>query len=151
MKKSLTVLICVALLAIGAVAGCFFCGCCNRLAIVDVMAVVNKSSQVEALKNEQVAKTQELAKWLQTVQAEVKNEKSKEKQNELLAKYNTELTQKREEMAKEYSEKLQAIDNDIKQVIIKTAKSKGYKTIVSKSVVIHGGTDITEDVIKAVK
>ena len=151
-KKYITLSVsALVVLIIGIFIGCAL-GCCGKkMAVVDIMAVVNKSAQVEALKNEQTAKTQELTKWLEVVQKEVKDEKDSKKQEELLQKYNAEFVQKREEIAKDYNEKLQAIDKDINDTIIKTAKRKGYKAVIAKGVVIYGGQDITEEVIKVVK
>ena len=54
-------------------------------------------------------------------------------------------------MSKEYNEKLKAVDDSITEMIIKTAKAKGYKTVFAKSVVVYGGDDITEEVINLVK
>ena len=41
----------------------------QRIAVVDVQAVVSKSAQVQALKKEQQTKMQELEKWLTTARA----------------------------------------------------------------------------------
>ena len=44
----------------------------QKIAVVDVPAVVAKSAQVQALKKEQQAKIQDLEKWLKTAQAKAK-------------------------------------------------------------------------------
>ena len=55
-------------------------------------------------------------------------------------------------MNQEYAQKLQAIDKSISAVIAQQAKANGYKLVVAKSVVLYSeGTDITNDVMKAVK
>ena len=48
----------------------------QRIAVVDVQAVVAKSAQVQALKKEQQAKMQELEKWLKTAQEDVQKQKT---------------------------------------------------------------------------
>ena len=141
----------VAILCAGIVIGCMIKCCGNKMAVVDVSAVVNKSTQVKALKTEVATKTQELTQWLQNAQKEVKSEENKKERESLLQKYNAEFAQKREEISKDYNEKLQVIDKDINNVIIETAKKNGYKSVIAKGVVLYGGADITEEVIKAVK
>ena len=126
--------------------------CCeDKTAVVDVAAAVGKSSEVQALKIDVAAKKQELTQWLQKVQSEVKSEKNKGKKEALLKQYDAEFAQKREVIAKEYNEKLQAIDKSINDIIVKTARQNGYKIVIPKSVVLYGGKDITEEVLKAVK
>ena len=68
-----------------------------------------------------------------------------------MQKYNDEFAQKRGEISRDYNKKLQAVDKDINDTIAKIAQEKGYKSVITKSVVIYGGDDITEEVIKAVK
>ncbi|MBR1840628.1 MAG: OmpH family outer membrane protein [Alphaproteobacteria bacterium] len=140
-----------AILCAGIGIGCTIKCCGNKMAVVDVATIVNKSTEVKALKTDVETKTQELTLWLQGVQKEVKSEGNKEKQEALLQRYNAEFVQKRDELSKDYNEKLQAVDKDINDTIIKTAKEKGYKSVISKGVVIYGGDDITEEVIKVIK
>lgn len=141
----------VVVFAAGTATGYTFKCCKSSMAVVDVAGVVAKSAQVQALKSEMDAKNSELAQWLKKANDEVNGENDKEKQGELLQKYNAEFTQKRNELLKEYRDKLQAIDNDINSTIANTAKDKGYKSVVAKGVVIYGGDDITGDVIEVVK
>ena len=141
----------VVVFAAGAATGYTFKCCKGSMAVVDVAGVVAKSAQVQALKSEMDTKNSELTQWLKKANDEVNGEKDKEKQGELLQKYNAEFTQKRNELLKEYRDKLQAIDNDINSTIANTAKDKGYKSVIAKGVVIYGGDDITGDVIEVVK
>lgn len=150
MKKLIGFLFVVAIFALGLGIG-YLIKSKNNIAVVNVMEVVNKSAQVEALKNEQTAKTQELMQWLQTVQEEVKKEKDSKKQEELLKKYNDEFTQKRTELSTQYNEELQKIDDSITATISKIAKDKGYALVAAKGMIVYGGTDITEEVANAVK
>ena len=54
-------------------------------------------------------------------------------------------------MEKEYASKLAAIDKSISDKIVVEAKNGGYDIVLAKGVVLYGGTDITNNVIKAVK
>ena len=123
----------------------------QRIAVVDVQAVVSKSAQVQTLKKEQQAKMQDLEKWLKTAQADVEKQKTQEGKEKLLKKYNAEFAKKKEAIAKDYAARLQAVDKSITETISTTAKAKGYNMVISKGVVVFGGDDITADVQKSVK
>ena len=123
----------------------------NKIAVVDVQAIVSKSAQVQALKKEQQTKIQDLEKWLKTAQADVEKQKTQEGKEKLLKKYNAEFAKKKEAIAKDYQTRLQAVDKSITETISATAKAKGYNMVISKGVVVFGGDDITADVAKIVK
>ena len=123
----------------------------EKIAVIDVPAVVSKSSQVEALKKEQTKKIEELQKWLANVKKDIDKQQTDEGKAKLRKKYEAEYVKKQEAMRKSYMEKLQAIDKSINATIAEQAKAKGYDMIIAKGVIIYGGDDITEDVIKAVK
>ena len=123
----------------------------TRIAVVDVPAVVNKSAQVQALKKEQQTKMQDLEKWLKTARADVEKQQTKEGQEKLLKKYNSEFAKKKEAIAKDYQTKLQEIDKSITATISSQAKLKGYDMVITKGTVLYGGDDITQDIIKVVK
>ena len=123
----------------------------QRIAVVDVPAVVAKSAQVQALKKEQQTKMQDLEKWLKTAQADVEKQQTKEGKEKLLKKYNAEFAKKKEAIAKDYQTRLQAVDKSITETISTTARAKGYNMVISKGVVVFGGDDITADIQKVVK
>ena len=123
----------------------------QKIAVVDVQAVVSKSAQVQALKKEQQAKMQDLEKWLKTAQADVEKQKTQEGKEKLLKKYNAEFAKKKEAIAKDYAARLQAVDKSITDTISTQARLKGYNMVISKGVVVFGGDDITADVQKVVK
>ena len=52
---------------------------------------------------------------------------------------------------KEYAQKLQNIDESITQTIVNEAKDKGYSLVLTKTVAIYGGDDITEEVMKVIE
>ena len=123
----------------------------QKIAVVDIQSVVAKSTQVKTLKDEQTKKAEELAKWLDSVNADVKKQTTEENKQKLLKKYNDELARKKETNAKEYAQKLAAIDKNISDTIASQAKLKGYDIVIAKSSVLYGGADITSEVAKAVK
>ena len=145
MKKLLLSLTMIALLSsISAVSA-------QNIAVVDVQAVVAKSAQVQNLKKEQKAKMQDLEKWLKNAQADVNKQQTKEGKEKLLKKYNSDFAQKKQTLALDYQKKLQAIDKNITETISAKSKAMGYDMVISKSMVITGGNDITAEIQKIVK
>ena len=145
MKKTLSFVLTLLLLGTGAAMAE------QKIAVVDIPAVVAKSAQVQALKKEQQAKMQDLEKWLTIVQADVEKQQTQEGKEKLLKKYNAEFAKKKETLAKNYQSQLQAIDKSITETISATAKAKGYDIVISKDVVVYGGDDITAELQKLVK
>lgn len=122
-----------------------------KIAVVDVSKVVNSSSQVAALKKEQQAKAQDIVNFVDKARKEVAATTDAKKKKTLEDKYNKELNAKKEAMDKNYAAKLNAIDNTIASKITDQAKAGSYDLVLAKGVVLYGGSDITEAVIKAVK
>lgn len=122
-----------------------------KVAVVDVPEVVASSSQVQALKKEQQAKAQDMIKYIEKARKDVAATTDENKKKSLEEKYNKELISKREAIEKEYTTKLQAIDKSISAKITETAKANNYDIVLAKGVVLYGGTDITADLVKAVK
>lgn len=122
-----------------------------KVAIVDVQKVVASSGQVKALKEEHKKKTQELTKFIDTAKTAIDKEKDTKKRQSLENKYNKEFQEKRKEIAKNYETKLLAIDKNITETINKNAKENGYDLVLAKGAVLSGGTDITNEIAKAVK
>lgn len=123
----------------------------EKIAVVDVPAVVAQSQQVQALKQEQTKKIQDLEKWLSTVNEDIAKQKTEDGKQKLTKKYNAEFAKKKEVIAKDYQSRLQAIDKSISDTIAQQAKAKGYDIVISKGMVLYGGDDITADITKIVK
>ncbi len=123
----------------------------EKVAVVNIPAVVNASSQVKSLKLEQQAKLKELEAWLVTVKSDVERQSTKENKEKLIKKYDAEFAKKQVEIRTNYAKKLQEIDKNINNIVIKIAKQKGYDMVISKNTVLYGGDDITKDIIKEVK
>ena len=146
MKKLLLSTLLLSVLAIGNIANAQ-----GKIAVVDVSAVVAKSAQVKALKNEQQAKLKDLEKWLKTAQADVEKQKTDAGKEKLLKKYNADFEKKKTEIAQNYQTKLQEIDKSISATIAAQAKMNGYDVVIAKGVILYGGDDITEEIQKVVK
>ncbi|MBO5386315.1 OmpH family outer membrane protein [bacterium] len=150
MKKSLgllSTLITVGCLSIGTVASAEGLG----VAIVDVPQVVAASSEVQKLKKEQQTKAEEIVKFIEKARKDVASITDADKKKAAEEKYTKELQDKKTKMDAEYATKLKAIDASISKKIEEQAILKGYDVVLSKGIVLYGGKDITNEVIKAVK
>jgi Skp family chaperone for outer membrane proteins len=123
----------------------------QKVAVVDVNAVVAKSAQVKALKKEEEKKEKEIVEWLKKAKADVEKQQTQEGKEKLLEKYKAELEKKKLANAKDYQTKLKAIDKNISETIAAQAKLIGYDIVLSKGIVLYGGDDITAVIQKAVK
>ena len=123
----------------------------EKVAVIDVQKVVNKSAQVQALKKEQEAKSKEIRNFIKKANDEIKAQTDEKKKQDLVKKYEKELSAKREANAKVYKTKLEAIDKTISATINNYAKTNGYDLVIVKGAVLYGGDDITETVSKVVK
>ena len=123
----------------------------KKVAVVDVQKIVNKSAQVQALKKEQQAKQKEMAQFIKKAGEDIKKQPDEKQRKALAKKYDTELKAKREANAKTYKTKLETADKNITNTIIQQAKAQGYDLVLTKGVVLYGGDDITESIMKVVK
>lgn len=123
----------------------------KKIAVVDVQKVVNKSAQVQALKKEQETKSKELSAFIKKAGEEIQKEKDAKKKKALMDKYDKQLKTKQDTNIKTYKTKLETIDKNINATIIQQAKNLGYDMVLTKGVVLYGGDDITEAVLKVVK
>lgn len=147
MKKSLIALALLSGLAISpAVNAADF-----SVAVIDVPVVVNASAQVQALKKDQQLKAQEIVKFVEKARKDVGSISDTKKKQAAEEKYNKELQSKKEKMDADYAAKLRAIDESISSQIAAKAKAEGYDIVLSKGIVLYGGTDITQAVAKNIK
>ena len=121
------------------------------VAVVDVPQVVTASAKVQSLKKEQQAKAEEVLKFVEKARKDVASVSDVKKKQALEEKYNKELQAKKEKMDAEYAAKLKEIDASISRQIEAKAKSDGYDVVLSKGIVLYGGTDITSELVKIVK
>jgi len=122
-----------------------------NVAVVDVGQVISASSQVDALKKEQQAKSKELMDFVDKARTDVAAQTDDKKKQALEDKYNKDLKAKKEAMDKNYADKLAAIDDSISKQIEAAAKKGNYDLVLVKGAVLNGGTDITDTIVKAVK
>ena len=123
----------------------------KNIAVVDVNKVVGQSKRVQDLKNEQETKVRELNMWLAGVKVDVDSRKSDEEKQTLVTEYNKQFAQRQNEIRDNYTQKLKDIENEITELISKTAQEKGYDMVLSKYVVLFGGDDITEEIMATVQ
>ena len=123
----------------------------NEAAIVDVQKLINNTPAVQELQTEVAKKQEDLQKWVQEAQAKINRYKEGTAKRKLVADYETEFAQKQQAMQQEYNEKLSKIDHKVTKIIKKAAKSDGYGSVLAKSSVISGGTDITDEIIEILK
>lgn len=122
-----------------------------KIAVVDIMSIVNGSKDVATLRQNHAVRSQELSQWLQLAQNEVNNQTDAQTKQNLFQKYNAEFAQKRNLVNQLYQQELAVVDKNISKTIIDEANKLGYNMVLTKNVVVCGGDDITEDVRKLIK
>lgn len=122
-----------------------------NVAIVDVMQVVQKSPQINALNVERKNKLDDLGKFVENARKDVASQKSDDAKKTLENKYNKELNERKDAIDTDFSKKLADIDKDITSLIKVKAKKMGYDLVLTKNNVLYGADDITSDIIKELK
>lgn len=123
----------------------------EKIAVVDLQQLVSSSSQVKQLKQEHSKKISELDKIIVNARGEISNEKDPAKVLLLEDKYMKEFNTKKDALEKDYNNRLSSIEKNIKNEISKKAQKDGYDYVFAKSVVLHGGKDITNELVGAIK
>lgn len=123
----------------------------DKIAVVDLQQLVSNSSQVKQLKQEHSQKIKELDKILINARGEISNEKDPAKVLLLEDKYMKEFSNKKDSLERDYNSKLAVIEKNIKNEIMKKAQRDGYDYVFAKSVVLHGGKDITNELVNSIK
>ena len=123
----------------------------DNIAVVDLQQLVGSSSQVKQLKQEHSKKIAELDKIIVNARGEISNEKDPAKVLLIEDKYMKEFNTKKEALERDYNNRLSVIEKNIKGEITKKAQKDGYDYVFAKSVVLHGGKDITNDLTNSIK
>ena len=123
----------------------------EKIGVVDIQSIVNRSSEVQALKREHMAQTEALNKIVNEAQNVIAAENDPHKIVMLQDKYAAEFNRKKEALDKQYSLKLSGIEARLKREIIESAKKNKYDIVLAKNVVFYGGEDITDIVLKDIK
>lgn len=123
----------------------------DKIAVVDLQQLVDNSSQVKQLKQEHSKKIAELDKIIVNARGEISNEKDPAKVLLIEDRYMKEFNTKKESLERDYSNRLSSIEKNIKSEISKKAQKDGYEYVFAKSVVLHGGKDITSEIVGNIK
>ena len=123
----------------------------DDIAVVDLQQLVSNSSQVKLLKQEHAKKISELDKIIVNARGEIANEKDPAKVLLIEDKYMKEFNTKKEALERDYNTRLSNIEKNIKGEITKKAQKDGYEYVFAKSVVLHGGKDITNELVGVIK
>lgn len=123
----------------------------DKIAVVDLQQLVSNSSQVKQLKQEHSRKISELDKIIVNARGEIANEKDPAKVLLLEDKYMKEFNTKKETLERDYNNRLSSIEKNIKSEITQKAQKDGYNYVFAKSVVLHGGKDITSELVGSIK
>ena len=119
-----------------------------KVAVVDVTKVMEQSKDIKNLKASQDKQLKELQTLISKAQNEIANTPDRDKAVELQLNYGKQIETKRNSIDEEYSKKIVQITSHIKNMISTQAKKTDYNLVLPTGMVISGGEDITENVIK---
>ena len=122
-----------------------------KVAVVDVSTILTSSPEIQSLKQSQDKKMEELNTLISKAQNEIVNESDKNKALQMETNYRKEIEQKKLDMDEEYNSKITVINNNIKSMISSEAKKSNYNLVLPTGMVISGGDDITNDIVKRMK
>lgn len=122
-----------------------------KVAVVDVSTILTSSPEIQSLKQSQDKKMEELNTLISKAQNEIVNESDKNKALQMETNYRKEIEQKKLDMDAEYNSKITVINNKIKSMISTEAKKSNYNLVLPTGMVISGGDDITNDIVKRMK
>jgi len=118
----------------------------DSIAVVDLQKVVSNSTEVKNLKQEHSRKMEELNKIIVNARGEIANEEDANKVVQIEERYTREFNAKKEALERDYNNRLERIENNIREEISRKAKKDGYDYVFAKSVVLYGGKDITGEI-----
>lgn len=122
-----------------------------KVAVVDVPTILSKSSEMQTLKISQDKKMEELNTLISKAQNEIVNEPDRNKALQKEATYRKQIEFQKQQMEEEYNSKITKITNKIRTLISNEAKHENYNLVLPTGMVISGGEDITEQVVKKLK
>ncbi|MBR6723135.1 OmpH family outer membrane protein [bacterium] len=122
-----------------------------KVAVIDIPEVMSKSTELQDLKRAQDKDMEELNILISKAQNELINEQNRTKFIQKEAEYRKQIETKKKDIDKKYATKLVKINDNIKNVIAKEAKKANYNLVLPTGMVISGGEDITESVVKNIK
>ena len=119
-----------------------------KVAVVDITKVMEQSKDIKNLKASQDKQLKELETLISKAQNEIVNTQDQNKAMELQINYGKEIETKRNAIDEDYSKKIVQITSNIKNLISNQAKKTDYNLVLPTGMVISGGEDITDNVIK---
>lgn len=122
-----------------------------KVAVVDVPTVLSNSSEIQSLKVSQDKKMEELNTLISKAQNEIVNEPDRNKALQMEAVYRKQIETKKNSIDEEYNSKLIKVTSKIKSLISSEAKKTNYNLVLPTGIVITGGDDITNDIVKKIK
>ncbi len=122
-----------------------------RVAVVDITKVMEKSPDVQSLKISQEKQLKDLDTLISKAQNEIANEHDPQKIIQMESDYKKQIETKKEAIDDEYNKKIVQITSNIKSLISNQAKKTDFNLVLPAGMVISGGEDITENVIKEIK
>lgn len=122
-----------------------------KVAVVDVPTIMSKSPEVMSLKVSQDKKMEELNTLISKAQNEIVNEPDRNKAIQKEAAYRKQIETKKKVMEDEYNSKITKISLNIRSLISNEAKKTNYNLVLPTGMVISGGEDITEEIVKKMK
>ncbi len=122
-----------------------------RVAVVDVSQLLSHSPDVQELKRIQDKETEELNTLISKAQNEILNTTDKDVVLKKEAEYRQQIEAKRSNMEKQYASKLEEVNKKIRKIISTEAQKENYNLVLPVGMVISGGEDITENVVKTMK
>lgn len=122
-----------------------------KVAVVDVSTVLSNSQDIQSLKRSQDKKMEELNTLISKAQNEIVNEADRNKAIQMEASYRKQIEKKKNDMDQEYNTKISKINTSIKSLISNEAKKSNYNLVLPTGMVISGGDDITDEIVKKLK
>ena len=122
-----------------------------KVAVVDIQSVMAKSPEIKTLRDSQNKQITELNTLISKAQNEILNEKDRQKALKMEEKYRNEIETKRNSIDEEYNKKIAQITAKIRDCISTEAKKSNYNLVLPTGMVISGGEDITQNVIRNLK
>ena len=122
-----------------------------KVAVIDIPEVMSKSTELQELKRAQDKDMEELNTLISKAQNELINEQSRTKFIQKEAEYRKQIETKKKDIDNKYATKLVKINDNIKNLIAKEAQKANYNLVLPTGMVISGGEDITQAVVKNIK
>lgn len=122
-----------------------------KVAVVDVPTILSKSPEIQSLKVSQDKQMEELNTLISKAQNEIVNESDRNKAVQMEATYRKQIETKKKSMDEDYNNKIVKITSKIKSLISSEAKKTNYNLVLPTGMVISGGEDITDTIVKKLK